>query len=1097
MQLDEYQRKAVETDDSAVVSAGAGSGKTTVLTSRFVHLVRSGKASVDQILTLTFTRKAAAEMYERIYRKLLEEAPEAARAYDQASITTLDSFCARIVRDRSDRFGLSRDFSQDDTALEEIARSCALDAMLRHRESPALQRYIDLYGFEGLLNNLFLGLALNHFSLADRRSLAEDLERQRRILLRRLDTYLDRCDELRRLFDELDPSASKAIAPVQQALSSFSPDSEDCRKLVAELQSVTGVMRKPGGRSSADDTKRFKEYVDQWKENASLLLSIAETFVSWPLLQELSEILEEFRSAFAREKRRSSLVSFRDVPAMAVRLLEEDPEFRKSWKSAFRYIMIDEFQDNNDLQRRLLYLLAEREERMDSGIPEAGDLEPGKLFFVGDEKQSIYRFRGADVGVFKRLSREIAESGGAAIELPRNYRSEPELIDFFNHLFPGIFVDPESSYEARFHPLESRESSPGYRPMIHCFYQDDGAWLPEGESPEKWLSAAEAEAWFIAGKIRGLVADGLCAYGDVAVLMRSSSNQINIERAFRRLSVPYSVQSPRALFLEAPVYDLYQVLQLALYPDDRNAYAALLRSPFAGMDDRSISKLFFYERSEHRQPFQIELEELPDGVDRDAYQRGRECWLQIQGEADRVPATRLLRRLWYDYGYRYFILRKPDYHIYLEYFDYLYEFALSCDRQGEPLVRFLEFIRENLGKYEKIDDVEPSRAEIAGVSIMSIHKSKGLQFPVVFVVSCGSTGRREGEAQSPYYYHPEFGLSLASPSGENKSGKGNYFYRLGKEEQEAQEVAEMKRLLYVAATRAERHLFFTGYHGKRNRNIEKIGKFAFINWLGRASSWGEGPGFEGFFQAFPPVSREESFRSGGVQRGFDLSDALARYQEARRLEFSFPRLRFSPSTLLHVGEGREQGQFFKELEADPFLSDADRSSAFGTLCHRMIELALKSGRLNPEEHPLPAPLAVLSDRAVSAIRKSAADLAALFLDSPFGRGARAAIARGESVSEVGFLYRSDGGRLVDGSIDLLLDEGDRALLIDFKSDRICDPDRHRPQLALYRAAARELCLKEVDPYIWYLRGGEAVALELHGEEDPDALIDGFLAIRKS
>ncbi len=1115
IRLDDDQRRAVYADSSAVVSAGAGSGKTTVLSQRFVQLVTSGKAAVDEILTLTFTRKAAAEMYERIYRRLREEAPEAAKAYDQASISTLDSFCARIVRDRSDRFGITRDFVQDNKRAEELARSSALDVMLKNRGSQAMDAYIDMFGFEGVLEKLFVALGTGFFTLADRGGAAESLELQHARLESEITDLSSRAEELIGRILLLDPSAHKQITAVHGFFAEEgSPDSclnSDLNLDLERLTAISAVIRKPKGNSKHPDTALYREYAVEWETLSKHLESALETMQAWPLFTEMGSIIEEFRLALDRGKRSSGIVTFRDVPAMAVRLLEEDPEFRRSWKENYRFIMIDEFQDNNDLQRKLLYLLAEDPERDEEGIPDAGALVPGKLFFVGDEKQSIYRFRGADVGVFKRLSREIAAAGGQAIDLPRNYRSEPALIDFFNRFFPGIFADAREDYEAGFQPLKSRDASEGVVPKIGFFYR---AYNPLKD--ESLLSDAESEAWYIARRIKEMVeggtlplpGGGTASYGDIALLMRSSSNQINFESSFRRLGVPYTVQSARALFLEAPVSDFYQILQLALYPEDRLAYLALLRSPFAGLSDDVISRLMLKEREEHAEPFSSDPDDpLFDG-EGERYRLAGEAWRMVCDCADREPLAEIVRRLWHSFGYRYAVLRNPDYHVYLEYYDYLYEFALRADRQGETLVTFLTFLRENLGKYEKIEEVEPPREESVGVRIMSIHKSKGLQFPVVFVAGCGTTGRREGEGESPFFADPELGISLAAPSTGRKSGKANFFYRRGQELEKEQEVAEMKRLLYVAATRAEFHLFFSGYHGRNNRSMDGLGRFSFLNWIGAgfgagSGDWEEDPAFDGYMEIIPPIETAERERAAGGPEGRrSLEEAGRAYASAGTLDFDYPRSSFSPSSLgAGFGSGRaasaEAAAEGGELPVDRYLEGEERITAFGTLCHRMVEEGIKRGAADDDSIPLPPQFSSLSPAAAALVMDTARSFARLFLDSETGMRARHESAAGRQVTEVAFLYRTGKGRFIDGSIDLLLEGGDDedALVFDFKSDRGMEPEHHLPQLAIYRQAAEELTGKRVRTFLWYLRRGEAVELDTASGElseilDADALIEG-------
>ncbi|MDC7124493.1 MAG: UvrD-helicase domain-containing protein, partial [Spirochaetales bacterium] len=172
MNLDKYQQMVVDCNTNAVVSAGAGSGKTTVLAARFLRLIKEGRADVSEILTLTFTRKAAAEMYERIYKQLLKEQnnPECAEAikkFDRSSISTLDSFCSTIARGCCSDFGIPSNFSTDEVAVKALAEETSLDFILANAENPFMKDFIFMNGFEKVWNNFFVEISGNYLSIGE------------------------------------------------------------------------------------------------------------------------------------------------------------------------------------------------------------------------------------------------------------------------------------------------------------------------------------------------------------------------------------------------------------------------------------------------------------------------------------------------------------------------------------------------------------------------------------------------------------------------------------------------------------------------------------------------------------------------------------------------------------------------------------------------------------------------------------------------------------------------------------------------------------------------------------------------------------------
>ncbi|HDQ14003.1 MAG TPA: DNA helicase UvrD, partial [Sediminispirochaeta sp.] len=412
--LDEYQKKAVESESNTVVTAGAGSGKTTVLAYRFVHLIESGQAEVGEILTLTFTRKAAAEMYERIYRLLLDKSGRAedderagrlTRAvgdFDQAQISTLDSFCARIVRGAGGRFGIPGNFRQDEYAISRLLQDRALQFILENSEQRGLKDFLRSYGIETVLEELFIPLAEEEFHLVEELTVTELYQRQLSFLEKKLSQLVDGLEETRRWFSETELPADKKR--INEAMVLITAQESPAALLAARdwtgLAELAAVRPSSFGGNIKDPLLlEGREHIRNWQSVTGEMQAILPYFLDQEVYRQMYRLLEEFRQRVNEAKRRAGVLSFSDVVEAAIRLLREDRQLRDFYKGRFTHIMIDEFQDNNDLQRQLLFLLAERSDRTAKGVPGPEDLASNKLFFVGDEKQSIYRFRNADVRV--------------------------------------------------------------------------------------------------------------------------------------------------------------------------------------------------------------------------------------------------------------------------------------------------------------------------------------------------------------------------------------------------------------------------------------------------------------------------------------------------------------------------------------------------------------------------------------------------------------------------------------------------------------------------------------------------------------------------
>ncbi|MCF6335355.1 MAG: UvrD-helicase domain-containing protein, partial [Spirochaetales bacterium] len=952
--LDKNQKLAVECNNNVVVSAGAGAGKTTVLSERYVRLISEGKAGVENILTLTFTRKAAAEMNERIYQRLLNNtnpfAVKQAANFDKAKISTLDSFSAQIVRNGSDRFGVSSDFSSDNEAAAAMAAETALDFVLTKQNNKYLKEFIYLHGFKSVYEDLFVSLAVNEFNLSDPINFPELLEKQKVELN---DRYVEKLEELEKIRVDI-LSLSPGIGKVMgsnitscESLGDMGQYSDETGMALPSLflERVDSFKFKKG-TSKHPETPLLNEYITNWRILLAISESIANGLISLPFLEEIFILLEDFQNVFLSKKRSSGILTFQDVSKMAVSILKKDINLRNFYKKEFQYIMIDEFQDNNLMQKELLYLLAEKEELSGEGVPLARDLEPDKLFFVGDEKQSIYSFRGADVSVFKGLSNELIKSGGESLSLNTNYRSEPKLIKFFNRVFNNVMKDSEESYEADFEALEFRNPVKGLIPKISIFYK------PEASEGENFLHNNEAEAWYIANFIRDkveskslkVVKNGelkTAGYDDFAILMRSTSNQIMYEKYFRKLNVPCTVQGVRALFMEAPVNDIYNLLQLLVYPEDRVSFSALLRSPFANLSDDIKGAILLNGGDAFSVSDLSELDGIIVGDDENTkYNNIRELYFRLEKQVDYISAADILRIIWYEGGYRNYLMSNREYHGYLEYYDYLKTLAVRSHERGECLAVFLDFIRDNLGKYEKLPDLELLRDETSGVQLLTIHKSKGLEFPVVIVANTGNKGRSGGGGA--YYISDEFGITLKYEN--NSGGKANYFYDKAKDLEVKKELAENKRILYVALTRAQSHLIIYGSHSKNTKNTETpTGEKVLLNMVLKGIGWDGDPeslkseSLKEYIKIIPDVSERDVYLAGEKSKKIDSEKIKHDYNNCEIIirntnrdtwavsELNKLFTEFAPN-LIHEDSRLES------LEVDLFLRDEDYAD-FGTYCH--------------------------------------------------------------------------------------------------------------------------------------------------------------------
>ncbi|HZJ88335.1 MAG TPA: UvrD-helicase domain-containing protein [Sphaerochaeta sp.] len=1079
VQLDEEQRAAVYCDENCVVSAGAGSGKTMVLSYRFLRLVLEGKARVDEILTLTFTRKAAREMQQRIHRYLLlcKEDPAIAQqiaTFSEASIATLDSFCSQIVQADSLYYGIVSDFAIDDQGCFRAAERAAATLLEAWPLSEGAKILSTIYSPDQLIDEVLVPLATRHYPLP----ITLDDESETKILSQAEAEYA----AVRSVFFDLlerivaitphTAGGQRAVGRVLE-LQSALLEAEDLAQELALLSSSLGHDRKPSGKT--EELMLLNELWGEYIEDRVRLSALLGLLVYQEERRAVMQFMQTYIELVRQHKRESGILSFADVAHLAVDILKRNTALRQRYKERFRYIMIDEFQDNNELQKELLYLLAERLEYQGEGVPSADELDPNKLFFVGDEKQSIYRFRGADVSVFKRLDNELTAAGGKAFVLETNYRSEPYLIDWFNEIFPTIMSNSGQVWEADFATLNTRNPTEKIASRIDLLIK-----AYDEEAGEDEARSSDSEGYAVAALIEEMITSDSYLIpskegprrpeaSDIALLVRTTTNQLSFERALRQRNIPYTVQAARSLMLESLANDFYAMLQLALYPEDRFSYAVILRSPFCHLSDASIADLDAEDDLFADDPALVESER----------QRLATCGAFYQGLKAAIGSyslPRLVQMLFYESGYYLHFASRPEYQVYLEHYTFLHRLAEIFAEEGRTLSNFVDFLRAHLGSSEKIEDLEVIKEEESGVQIMTVHKSKGLEFPIVILADAGSQSPNRSD---PFTHYGSVTLPYSFSYPVHKTEKTTVQVRdtewiLRGETEGDQERAELKRLLYVALTRSETHLVISGCFNRNNRSLTDQGEannllLMLISALGIPV---DAPEYAtGALQSQRIESVSESLlyrarREHGEQRKRKIEQMRFWYEAAETpIVATAARIaatKLYPAQLLG-------GTELPALESDLIIGRSEAiTTGFGTLVHACIEATLTDD-LAVIEQAKRMLAALVSEAELARLTDDARLLTERFFASEFYR---TEIAPYEVTSEVGFFCRvEEGGEdiVVEGVIDLVVDQKERILIVDFKSDSLCNPESHRGQITIYQKAARQLYEKIAAGCILYLR----------------------------
>jgi ATP-dependent helicase/nuclease subunit A len=1179
-ELNPDQRRAATASANAVVAAGAGSGKTKALTARYAWLIMEKGLKVDQILALTFTNKAANEMYGRIYSRLTQEeederAREALVDFHKARISTLDSFCAGIVRTAARRYGIPSGFTIDEAGVRELALEAALPFVLENRENPGMKVLLAHGKIRGVAEDMFAAAAREYGFAGGISDFTGFLRNQEEKIFGDWKTKTDAAESLVhaiiRELEEMTETSGEACRAFQEVLRGRPPVPVP-GPLFAEVSAHAKEAAREGFREYFDFLLRLnainlnqggakkKEFAAIRKSRKELkdvlfkdLAALAGSILQRDIPAAVFPLMGEFLAQIAVKKRQAGILSFADIAHLALDALRRYPDIRKVYKDSIKAIMIDEFQDNNRLQRDLIFLLAEKPGRMEEGLPAAEELETDKMFFVGDEKQSIYRFRGADVAVFRGLAKTL----GSALSLKTNYRSKPFLIDAFNRIFggasaaeegggeaapalPAVFLCEDSGlpdFEAAYTPMHaSGEPGPSdsREPCVHF------AFLDKGRVADNGLSPAEIEAAFLIMRIKemkdssypvevraaGAKTQRPCAWADFAILQRSYANQHYLEKFCKDFDVPFVTDKPSGLFTDAPINDLYMLLRLLAYPMDRLAYAAVIRSPFARLGDLSLALCMLESEGE---PFRESLAEKLPEEDKALYLAAGARYRALAEAAKTLPLTELAVRLWYDEGYRYETLWSAPAQVYTELFDVFFKLAQDAQARGKPLTAFVDYLEELFTREEKLDDLEIPCETAAGVRIMSIHKSKGLEFPIVFVYD-GAHGSPDNRNSAFIYFHEQWGLTMNLPPAEElPENAGNYFFLLQKEEEEQKRTAELRRLLYVAMTRAESCLYFTASlpaQTVKEKERKDLTEAEYndelvrerLRLLAQIREGNEPRTVSSFLdlllpvlgvcseevqpftiEAIPSLGREEvrgraDRRRTGASLREAAEEAAANYENALII-VPAPALppRISVSSLHAAAEdGVRKEPKPSRGGIDAILRKAGiEASGFGTIVHSFLEARISR---TPVLIPLGLLARVEDEKDLREIQAAAEEMTQGFVDSALGRLSLASPYRETEFAIVTQVTLEGKTISITGKLDLLFEAENLMHVVDFKTDSEEDPRRHFGQLAVYSRAVGDIFGKPVRAWLFYLRSGQERELTQDIQKvDIEAMVRDYLA----
>ena len=767
--MNEQQAAAVAATGEVFVSAGAGTGKTSVLVERFVRAVCEQGLDVESVLVITYTRKAAGELRARIRAALHGRGrPDLARRLDGAWISTIHGFCMRLLRAHPFAVGIDprfRELDEEHGAVirgESFERALAAFCSTRDAEFQNAERLrlLATYGAPGL-RRMLTGV------YETLRSAGREL----RLELGEVAGIAERLAELHDAARALatDPEATdKQLAAAAAALALTTTNPEQLLDL--------SLLAATGDRASA-----FRGARDRLEQAAFDELAARDK----ELLQEL---LDLFAAEYAAAKQRESALDFEDLQLLARDLLRDDERVRESEQLRFRALMIDEFQDTNRLQCDIVDLLRGSGE---GSAPGASD-----VFFVGDEIQSIYGFRHADVAVFRERRARAAQR----LPLTRNYRSRPEVLAAVNHLFGEEFGEDYQQLAA-----SGEFPDPVFGHPVELLVSDKRSYR---EAAANWR---DGEAAAIARRVRELVDTGAATPGETVLLFAAGTDAERYESALRSTGLPTYRATGRGYFGQQQVVDLLRYLRLLHNRYDDEALVSVLASPFVGV---SNDALVLIRRHAGKRPLYAGIERsLPDGVsenDDRLIRAFKQRYERLAAASARQSLERLCEEIVSAHDYDLAVLAQWDGKRRYANLRKLMRLARSYEElRGPDIEGFVKFIRDQeavgASQLEAVSEEEGADA----VRLLTIHAAKGLEFKVVIVADAGRDAIGAPSADE-ILVRPDgsFGFRVVDPKSGKKRGVFSYEEVRAAEKQEDR--AERLRLYYVAMTRAIDRLIVSG-----------------------------------------------------------------------------------------------------------------------------------------------------------------------------------------------------------------------------------------------------------------------------------------------
>ncbi len=873
MKLTPNQKEAIDIHNHICVTAGAGSGKTTVLVDRYLNILNSIEdVYPDQIAAITFTEKAAAEMKGRIIEELCK--PKYAEIRDRhlekihtAPISTFHAFCSRILKENPFQAGVPANFGVLEgiekklllkQTIKDTLQEIATDTEDRHRKE--LERCLKSFTESQNLVDMLISLVdkrdvMKHlldtvYSDSSIERLPTEWEQAFQDVLPSSVEIMEFIDCLQRIQSIARGKNADRVDILTSEFASLKEYNTSCPDVFSYLSEIAKLITTKENKIATRDFIGLRNDTTGYEYEIEFLVSVAkrikeaptvdcndvdsDDFLLFSITRDLLTLYQRVLHEYQTAKLSQSKLDFADLQLYTRDLLKNNDRIRRKLLNQYKFYMVDEFQDTNELQYELVMLLTD-------------DLKGGNLFVVGDPKQSIYGFRDADVRVFERTKEKIVSRGGKDIHLKENFRSLQNSVGFVNYLFGRLMGnEKENDFEVTYEPLNVGKTDKMDGVVEFILGQKDSEHANEFTLLAQHIKNI-VNVWGEDSHNQQNIGDkgDSINYGDIAILIRARRHLPDIENALHLAGIPYLTSEGIGFYQRQEIYDIWNYLNFLNAPDENGlSLIGVLRGPAFGISDNELFEIslqkgdgFWLKTQNYVSQNSVNQADSQNYVSQN-YVSQNYVRLQTavsilnaqQKVAHRLPINQLILTVVNETGLIGTLKtgRKGEqrWANYQKLLDIARNFEAQENRRN--LTDFIEYL-DILITDEPREGDAPIEEGSDSVKIMTIHAAKGKEYPIV-ILPC--LNRRGHYATEPFIEEKlGIGFSPLIPSQDYDQSEPE-IVQLMKDTAKEKDEAEKKRLLYVATTRAENRLILSGTlneNGKTENTLKILHELLEIN----------------------------------------------------------------------------------------------------------------------------------------------------------------------------------------------------------------------------------------------------------------------------